>query len=107
MRSDLSQVAQEIKEFITNPNRNPHLAETPEKAIVSIKSQRGTKYSHFIAAVDEVKEAYYQIYGQRVGLTSDEFRQLDKGDPVQLQTYLKARENLPMNISIANPDKTN
>ncbi len=98
-------LTKDIKEFVLNPMNDPKLSETPQKAIISIKANRGTHYKSFIAALDEVKEAYYQMYGERVGLSSDEFRRLDRDNPRQAELYQLGREGLPMNISIANPEK--
>ncbi|MEQ8714029.1 MAG: biopolymer transporter ExbD [Cyclobacteriaceae bacterium] len=104
---DLSGTTEEIQRFVLNPNNDSRYAESPQKAIVSIKAQRGTKYASFIATLDQVKEAYYQMYGDRVGLSSEEFRKLDLDDPRQNKLYIRARMGLPMNISIAEPDKIN
>lgn len=104
---DLSGISEEIQRFVLNPNNDSRYAESPQKAIVSIKAQRGTKYSAFIETLDHVKEAYYQMYGNRLALTSAEFRKLDLDDPIQSQMYAKARMDLPMNISIAETDKAN
>lgn len=104
---DLHNLKEEVMDFVLNPNANPSLSESPDKAIISIKTQRGTSYSNFIDVLDEVKEAYYTMYGDRIGLSSKEFRALDKKNPLQNELYLTARAGLPMNISIAEPDKIN
>lgn len=104
IRNELAGLPDEIKTFVNNNGENPTLSISPKDAIISIKTQRGTSYENFILVLDLVKEAYYQMYGERVGLTSDEFRKLDQDDPKQLALYQKARHDLPMNISIANPD---
>lgn len=105
VRKELSGLTNEIKAFVNNNGVNPSLSISPRDAVVSIKTQRGTSYENFILVLDLVKESYYQLYGERVGLTADEFRQLDRDDPKQLALYQKARLDLPMNISIAEPDK--
>ncbi len=104
-RENLDDLIEEVKAFVMNPTKQPHLADSPQEAIVSIKTQRGTDYGYFIKALDNVKEAYYQMYGERVGLTSDQFRALDRSNPNELQLYNQARENFPMKISIAEPDQ--
>jgi len=104
MRPDLEGLVAEIKEFVLNPNARPNLAENPKKAIISIKTQRGTSYAFFIETLDQIKEAYYQMYGEKLGLSSDEFRKLDRSDPSKSDMYVFARSGLPMNISIAEPD---
>lgn len=104
VRADLSGLTDEVKAFVQNPYANATLAEMPEKAVISIKAQRGAHYASFIDVLDCVKESYYQMYGERVGLTADEFRSLDKNKLDEYALYQKARKGLPMNISIAEPD---
>ena len=105
--ADLQNLKSDLIDFVLNPDANPSLAESPEQAIISIKTQRGTSYANFIEVLDEVKEAYYTMYGDRVGISSREFRNLDRKVPSQNELYLAGREGLPMNISIAEPDKIN
>ncbi|WP_109830240.1 ExbD/TolR family protein [Reichenbachiella versicolor] len=105
IRENLNNVTQEIKEFVLNPQHQSSLSETPQKAIISVKANRGTKYKHFVETLDQIKQAYYEMYGEKVNLSADEFRKLNRKDPHQDHLYLLARQNLPMNISIAEPDK--
>jgi biopolymer transport protein ExbD len=93
----------QVREFVLNPTGDENLAVTPEDAVVSIKTDRGTKYAIYIAILDEVQAAYYEIYAGRAGLTSEEFRQLDKQNPEQRRIYENARKGIPMNISFAEP----
>lgn len=80
-------------------------ADDPTEAVVSFKADRGTSYDIYIAILDELQGAYYEIYGERVGLTADEFRALDRKKPTENAKYRTAREGFPMNISIAEPTK--
>ncbi|MEL7148015.1 MAG: biopolymer transporter ExbD, partial [Bacteroidota bacterium] len=89
---------------ILNNDKDPSSSESPEKAIISLKANRGTDYESFIAVLDEVKGAYYEIYGARVGLTSQEYRRLKLDEPAQKALYDRGKEGIPMNISIAEPD---
>ena len=77
----------------------------PKEAVVSFKADRGTSYDVYLAILDELQGAYYEIYGARVGLTADQFRSLDRKNPVDLEKYNRGREQFPMNISIAEPTK--
>ncbi len=95
----------QLKMFILNPKKDKDLAISPKKAIVSIKTNRGTSYDKYISALDEVQAAYYEIYAERVGITADEFRKLDRKDPTQQKLYEMGRKDIPMNISIAKPSK--
>ncbi len=104
MPYDPSNLRTDIKQFILNWGEDDNLSVSPNDAVVSIKSNRGTSYKVYIKVLDEVQAAYFEIYGKRVGLTADEFRKLDHRDPDQLAMYQKAREGIPMNISIAKPN---
>ena len=104
LRSSTEGLQNEIKTFILNQGKNPDWSDSPEKVVVSLKTSRGTKYKTFIEILDEAKGAYYEIYGERIGLTAEEFRRLRLSDPEQRAQYEKAREGFPMNISIAEPN---
>jgi biopolymer transport protein ExbD len=80
-------------------------SDSPQEAVVSFKTDRGTSYDIYIQILDELQGAYYEIYGERVGLSAEEFRNLDLRNPSDKSKYDIAREGLPMNISIAEPSK--
>jgi len=103
-RENLTGLKGELEKFILNNDRDPQSSESPIKAIVSVKTNRGTDYSKFIEVLDEIKGAYYDIYGSRVGLTSQEYRALKLDKPAQKALYDKGKLGIPMNISIADPD---
>lgn len=97
--------------------RDPESSDNPKDAVVSFKADRGTSYELFIAIVDELQAAYNEIYGERVADEllplfpdksredlDDIFRDLDKSDPRLERIYDKARQGIPRNISIAEPD---
>ena len=70
-----------------------------------MKADRGSSYEVFIAILDELNAAYNRIYGERVGLTDEEFRKLNRNDPREKALYQKARSGIPKAISIAEPTK--
>ncbi|MFY0601720.1 MAG: biopolymer transporter ExbD [Cyclobacteriaceae bacterium] len=105
VRTDLQDLRKEVKRFVLNNGANPQLSINPQKAIISIKTNRGTEYRYFIEVLDEVKEAYYEIYGGKVGLSSAEYRSLDHKKPKQHALYQEGKSDIPMNISIAQPDQ--
>ncbi|UII20346.1 ExbD/TolR family protein [Fulvivirga ligni] len=93
----------EIKAFVLNHGKDNTSSDSPKDAVVSIKTARGTSQASFIQVLDEAKAAYYEIYAERAGITTDEYRKLGNS-PADLKIIRKASEEIPMNISIAEPD---
>ena len=104
-RPTLLGVKDEIKQFIINDKGDASLAENPKDALVSLKADRGTKHSTFIAALDEIQSAYYEMYAQRAEMSTKEFRNLDLKINKNKIIHDRAKEGLPMNISLAEPTK--
>jgi biopolymer transport protein ExbD len=101
---DLQSLSGKIKEFILNPSGSQSLAVSPQKAVVSLKTHRGSGFETYIKVLDLLKGVYDEIYGERVGLSPWQFRNLDMSDPDQRLIYHQARQGIPMNISIAETD---
>jgi biopolymer transport protein ExbD len=106
-REDVSNLREEIKEFILNNGRNPASSDNPEKAIVSFKTDRGTSHKRFIQLLDIIQGAYYDIYADQAGVSNEVFRNAasDLSIPQNKAIYDKGREGIPLNISIADPTK--
>ncbi|GGF19499.1 ExbD/TolR family protein [Echinicola rosea] len=126
-RDNTDGLDQEVKEFVMNfgepdqenidlfnslppvlkaqANRDPESSDHPNEAVVSIKTNRGTSYDLYLEVLDKVKKAYYEIYAERVGLTADEYRALSSRTAAEKELMDRGKENLPMAISIAEPDK--
>lgn len=85
--------------------QDPESSDHPGEAVVSIKTNRGTSYERFLEVFDLAKKAYFDIYAARVNLTTDEYRALSGKDAAEQALIDKGKENLPMAISIAEPDK--
>jgi biopolymer transport protein ExbD len=85
--------------------QNPESSDHPEEAVISFKADRGTSYEMYLAVLDQLQGAYYEIYAERVGVSPDKFRNLDRKKPEERDLYDVAREGIPMNISIAEPTK--
>jgi biopolymer transport protein ExbD len=85
--------------------RRPESSDHPGEAVVSIKTDRGTSYELYLEVFDAAKKAYFEIYGERVGLTSDEYRALTGDDEASKVLQDKGKAGIPMAISIAEPNK--
>lgn len=98
----ISEVKQKVKDFVSNNGQNPELSESPDKAIVSLKTQRATPYRIYINMLDEVMGAYRELRNeaaqQRFGRN---FGQLDEDS----ENYQQIQDLYPKKISIAEPDE--
>ena len=55
---DIEDLSDKTIEFLNNNGRNPKLSDSPEKAIVSLKNDRGTSYNTYVSVYNELKRAY-------------------------------------------------
>lgn len=85
--------------------QDPSSSDSPGDAIVSFKANRGTTYELYIDVLDAIQEAYNEVYAERVGITAEEFLQLDQSNDLEKRIYEQARQGIPKAISIAEPDK--
>lgn len=98
----ISEVKQKVMEFITNNGQDPNLSVSPDKAIVSIKTDRKTPYNIYIDMLDEVMGAYNDLRNQAAQARfGRKFDALDEDS----QEYDQIRELYPKKISIAEPDQ--
>lgn len=100
--ASVNNVKDKVKEFIDNNGANPDLSESPDDAIVSIKTQRATPYNVYIDMLDEVMGAYAELRNsasmERFGVP---FSSLDDNTVEQEEI----EDMYPKRISIAEPDE--
>ncbi len=94
-----------MKNYIRNNLGSGTSSDGPSEAIVSVQTDRGSSYEMYIKVMDEISEAYYTIYGARVGLSAEEYRKLNRNDPRQRLLYEKGKAGINKAISLADPTK--
>lgn len=98
----IASVRDRIKQFVDNNGVDPDLSESPDDAIVSIKTDRRTPYNVYIDMLDEVMGAYAELRHQasmdRFGVP---FSALEQGSERREEIQLM----YPKKISIAEPDE--
>lgn len=111
---DVSGLKEDIKKFILNRGADPNSSDSPEKAVVTYKTDRGTSQKRFVEILDIIQGAYYDIWAERAGVTNARFREAasDLQNPENKAIYDKGlgkradgTNEIPMAISIAEPTK--
>lgn len=109
---DVGALRQMIEDFVLNYGADPESSDSPQDAIVSLKTDRGTTQARFIEVLDEIQGAYYDMYADRAGVTNDRWRKLvdDLKNPENRRLYdigrgrdAEGEVEFPMQISIAEP----
>lgn len=89
--------------FLSNKGKDPSSSESPQKAVVSIKADRGTTYEKYLEVLDEVTSAYNQLRADFLGISLERFLELDMKKPSEKAAYDAARKEYPLQISEAEP----
>jgi biopolymer transport protein ExbD len=103
-RAAVRDVEERVTRFVLNRGVDPTSSESPRQAVVSIKTDRQTQYDFYIEMLDEVRGAYREIWNSEARILGyrdyQHYRDVH-GDPNDL------RREIPMNISLAEPDPGN
>ena len=98
----ITEVKQKVKDFVSNNGEDPTLSVSPDKAIVSLKTDRATPYRVYIDMLDEVMGAYQELRNQasqqRFGRSFDQLS--ENSEEAQ-----EIKDLYPKKISIAEPDQ--
>jgi biopolymer transport protein ExbD len=100
-----SEIRDKCKKFLSNNGKDPNLSDNPAEAVVSLKADRGTSYAIYLVVLDELTAAYNELRAESVGLTLEEYLNLDRKKPADNEKYEKARELYPYRLSEAEPTK--
>lgn len=78
------------KEFIDNPRKDPNLSESPSKAIISLKNDRGTSYNIYITVHNELKAAYNELRDAKaMGDFGKSFDKLNENQQNEIRDYYR------------------
>lgn len=98
----LTEVKETLKKFIDNKGVDPAFSDNPDKAIVSLKTDKQTPYRIYIDVLDEVKGAYRDLRNtlsmSRFGIPYDKLNK---------ENQKSINDEYPQKISEAEPDKGN
>lgn len=93
------------KEFISNPMNREDYAENPQKAIISLKNDRGTDYKTYLEVYNELKAGYSELRNEaaakKYGKSFDDLSKTQQAE-IRLQIPLIISEAEPTNFGEEN-----
>ncbi|MBK6619706.1 MAG: biopolymer transporter ExbD [Saprospirales bacterium] len=94
----IAELRDNTKEFIANPTRREDLSESPTRAIISLKNDRGTNYGTYLEVYNELQGAYNELWEEEA------LRKYNVGYSKRTNVKKRAVRNaLPLVISEAEP----
>ena len=107
----IRQLKNKAQDFIDNSNRQnrPDYSISPQKAVISLKNDRGTSYEMYIAVQNELKSAYNELRNAKAmrehGETYDDLvKRGEDGDTWAKDRALEIRKYYKQVISEAEPE---
>ena len=97
--TELADLRERAKEFITNPTDRSDLAASPTKAIISLKNDRGTNFETYLAVYNELKGAYNELWNE----LSNERYGVDYSDDLKIEVRRDIKSTIPFVLSEAEP----
>ncbi len=88
----------EAKRFIANPTQDPMMALSPQNAIISLKNDRGTSYTTYVAVYNELLAAYRELWDAEA--RADYGRPFDELTTAQQNAI---RDRIPLVLSESEP----
>lgn len=98
-----SEIKEAAKKFIMNNGRDPKSSDSPQKAVISLKTDRGTNYAVYIDVMDELKSAYNELRAEYMGLTIGQYLKLENNPSGDHPKYDDAKKAIPYRLSEAEP----
>lgn len=102
-KMDLLEIRAAALKFLKNNGKSADLSDSPQDAIVSYKTDRGTSYEMYIRVLDELKAAYHEARAEELGIKVEDYLKLNPEDRNDNKLLAKAREAYPMQLSEAEP----
>lgn len=105
---DVTRLKAEAKKFISNRGADPASSESPAKAIISLKTDRGTSYEKYIEVRDILKQAYAELRAEFLGVSLEEYYFIyeNRKEAEYQEKYKTVRDEYPEQVSDAEPSDT-
>ena len=77
-----------IKDFVDNKGRDRNLSESPDKAVISIKSGAKAHWGTFIAVQDAISAAYKELRNEEsIKLYAKKYEDLNEDENSEVKKY--------------------
>jgi biopolymer transport protein ExbD len=96
----VNQVEEKVKNFVNNKGKDPTLSDSPQKAVISIKTSRQATYDIYIHMFDRVVGAYKDLRN-----TAAQAQFGKKYSDLKGSAQEKIKKMYPKNISISSPEE--
>jgi biopolymer transport protein ExbD len=105
---DVTRLKAEAKRFVSNRGADPASSESPVKAVISLKTDRGTSYEKYIEVRDILKQAYSELRAEFLNVTLEEYNYIyeNRKEAEYKEKYDRARAEYPEQVSDAEPSDT-
>ena len=60
----IQELRDHAKDFIANPTKREDLSESPKRAVISLKNDRGTNYGTYLEVYNELQGAYNELWDE-------------------------------------------
>jgi biopolymer transport protein ExbD len=99
----VEQLKTKTRKFLNNRGKNEALSESPDKAIVSFKADRGSNFKNYLMVLDELKASYHELRAEYLQLSIDDYLALDPTDTEENALLAQAKAEFPSTLSEAEP----
>jgi len=96
--TDIKELKKKAKRFINNYGADPTLSDSPQKAVISFRGDRGTSYERYLEVYNELRAAYNEL--------RDEYSMKNYGklfDDLDSARRATVKKIYPLRISEAEP----
>lgn len=101
--ASLSELKEIVKKFITSNGKSASLSESPEKAIIAIKTDKRTPYDTYTSALEKIMVVYDELRDQTsMELFNKSYNTLKEGS----EERNKIKNMYPKRISIKDPSRS-
>ncbi|MCB0684911.1 MAG: biopolymer transporter ExbD [Saprospiraceae bacterium] len=97
--TDINDLRERAKEFISNPQKREDLSTDPKNAIISLKNDRGTSYKQYLAVYNELKAAYDELWDEEC----ERLYGIPYSDELPIAYKKAIKDKIPMVLSEAEP----